>query len=695
MTEGYVGAHSTQLILVSVACTWLYHFWLFAFKTARHWGRGHRNWTNSLLDLDVHMEQLSISAATTPAAQRASPEADRHHVSPSQWLTDGVTPSILCNWGVHILGMDYEHADVDSDDSDWEDCPESWRRESFLDKLREGLKSNVFSNLDSDDLPIALPRLLQNSTRSRDQLLEDGLAFSIMGRNVHLMFSVARKVKRRAISLEGLYPFHLATSYLSGSYPCCNVFCGLLYLPQTFPIREMYVNDRGHTVLDNLMMAIVKSHSNCLPGDVDERMKRQKRFAGEEVDICGRWDADSDELRALLARRIPRIPMDWKHKFCHTSAQVICHCISLMFGAPWSPNIDHASGLFKETCQHCGRELVLLPLHSLVMVAFQLAQRGCEEEDLFGIIACLLCLLSKGANPLLASNLSAAVLFGTAQDWSCSHEMLTPLGLADRIPYEHFANWSPALHTGWRLLCHVLRMSQTAMAYQRNDSNLNFGSLNLVADTENINMIEIDAVGRSGSVSGVLSTNWAVGQHRSTHAGTAEDPMELDQDDETNGRSVDDHYLPHHECSETNYFKHSPDLGDLWAAAQAELLTYRRLRDGDSWVSPKFAMHEIVESLESGGGVRRVLHHLELLRSYCGCGTFLSARDKDCACVDEVCEQYYSNLEEWERTTYLYRPEKWRCEQELDEELESDYSDDDDDDDNDDDEEDFPEDEDD
>ena len=216
------------------------------------------------------------------------------------------------------------------------------------------------------------------------------------------------------------------------------------------------------------MIAIVKAHTGCVPGDVDEKMKRQRRFAGEEVDICGRWDPDSREMRALFAKRSPSIPYDWKHKFCHTSVQVICHCISLMFGAEWKPEINHKSGLFKTKCQHCIQELTPLPLHALVMVAFLLAQRGCAEEDLFGIIACLMCLLSRGANPLLGSVLSASVLYGTDPYVGCTHDILTPLQLVERIPRQHLQNWSPAVRTGWGTMGHVLRFFGESLACGHN-----------------------------------------------------------------------------------------------------------------------------------------------------------------------------------------------------------------------------------
>lgn len=642
---GYL--HEVSLLIVCrVMATWLYQFWLFAYKTARHWGKGPRNWTKGLLELDRFLEHLSISAPGTPSSTGASPPAMRTGAAASSWLMDGRTPSILCNWSVHVPSLHYERTETpeldDSDDDDsgqWKDWPKSHLRESFVEKLRNALRNNQFSNIDENNLPVALPRLLQNVDLTENDLLEEGLAFSIIGRNVDLLYSLSRKIRRLKTNIEGLYPFHLATSYLSGADPCCNVVCGLLYQPITFPIRDVYVNGRGHTVLDNLMLVIIKSHTKCVPGDVDEGTRRETRFLGDEVDICGRWDADSDEIRSLLSTGASKIPFEWKHKFCHTSAQVICHCISLIFGAEWKPDINHVSGLFKKVCQHCNVDLKLLPLHTIVLVAFQLAQQGCEEEDLFGIIACLLCLLCKGANPILTADLSAPGLFGRHHVFGCSHQSLDPLQLADRLPPHLYESWSPSLQTGWSVMCHVLKLSQKAWQpdlhqwSQHITDTGHFGQLVTYPD---------DAM----EMSWALESDIDIDRRNNR----------IDDDDESR---VDDEVHRCYECGNKNYFRGSTELRDLWAAIQVELLTYRRLRDGDRWISSSFDMAIVLENLERGNTVGIGLIDRQLLREYCDCGRFTLANDEDCPCVDDVCAQYFSNLEEWGRTNYLACPEKW------------------------------------
>jgi hypothetical protein len=71
--------------------------------------------------------------------------------------------------------------------------------------------------------------------------------------------------------------------------------------------------------------------------------------------------------------------------------------------------------------------------------------------------------------------------------------------------------------------------------------------------------------------------------------------------------------------------------------------------------------------------VRVGLVESEMMRDYCGCGRFRCASDEDCVCVDEACAYYFSNLEEWERTTFLDSPEKdWYNHEKEDDESEED-----------------------
>ena len=107
------------------------------------------------------------------------------------------------------------------------------------------------------------------------------------------------------------------------------------------------------------------------------------------------------------------------------------------------------------------------------------------------------------------------------------------------------------------------------------------------------------------------------------------------------------------DCEQINYFRGSPELRDLWAAVQTELLTYRCFGEGDAWASNRFDMPTLLVSLDFGEGVRLGLVDNALMQRYCDCGMFFTAKEQDCVCVDGACSSYFSNLEDWERTEHL------------------------------------------
>ncbi len=173
------------------------------------------------------------------------------------------------------------------------------------------------------------------------------------------------------MDLSLLYPFHLAISYLDGSKNCCNILDILLLgLPYDIQPHKVPLNAFGHTTIDNLMIIIMENHTSTKPGFVDHTLATESRFIGEEVDICGRWNAGSECYCDLLASGKSSILFDWKHKFCHTSTQAICHCLDAIMYRSGDAMLVTPSGLFLRYCQNCGQKLQLLPLHTLVLTAF-------------------------------------------------------------------------------------------------------------------------------------------------------------------------------------------------------------------------------------------------------------------------------------------------------------------------------------
>jgi len=102
----------------------------------------------------------------------------------------------------------------------------------------------------------------------------------------------------------------------------------------------------------------------------------------------------------------------------------------------------------------------MLPLHTLVMTAACLLEKGSSDEDLFGIIACALCLISNGADPRAKAPISLEAFCSQASSSACSHEKLTPAALAKRLAPP--AATSKASRAGWEILTYILDSASVA-----------------------------------------------------------------------------------------------------------------------------------------------------------------------------------------------------------------------------------------
>lgn len=608
----------------------MYQYWLFAFKTAKHWGRGPQDWTAGILGFDDYPQRatVSISSPNTLTVSIGTP-ASKPTTRKVGMIDSALTgaekfPSPLCRWSIHYPYMYYDEipspppSSTDNlildDEETWPKWPSSATSREYTEKLSDSLESNDFSSVEVDKLPIAVDHVARAVRHSPKELFEEALGFSIMSRNSNLVYDLLEKYEiEYQNDIDTLYPFHLAVTYLDGSKTCCYI---LAILENRYPrsLRKLYVNELGHTVLDQLMITILKAHTSCSPTVVDVALK-EKRFEGEEVDICGRWDADSDCARTLLANGNSHIPFEWKHMFCHTSVQTICHCIRIVFGPDWSPDINAPSGLFVRRCLHCGLKLQLLPLHTLVLVGLHLSCSGCKYETLFGILSCLLCLLSNGANPLLKANISVQALLGSEELEDCSHEEVDPAEFAEKVLIGSTSTWSREIGTGWQVICNVIRRSQAEWKDRP--------SKRRAASDEGEQVDKFDKYKRY-----------------------TEDNMSTDE------KSSQEHHLPTncpHNVSHRNFFGGDRSLASLWAAVQTELLTYRRLEEGDECVSPNFNMYTLSEGLISRGKVDVPLVQKEMMKPFCGCGQFGDGIPS----VDDAAAYYFSNLNDWNRTPLL------------------------------------------
>lgn len=112
---------------------------------------------------------------------------------------------------------------------------------------------------------------------------------------------------------------------------------------------------------------------------------------------------------------------------------------------------------------------------------------------------------------------------------------------------------------------------------------------------------------------------------------------------------------PDHE-NDVNFFGANKVLAPLWAAVQTELLTYRRLKEGDEWVSQNFNMHSLKEGLIAKGKIDIELVQKQMMKPFCPCGCFLQSIFR-IPMVDDAVAYYFSNLEDWNRTTFIPSPD--------------------------------------
>jgi hypothetical protein len=568
---------------------WLYQYWFFCFKTAKHWGKGPTAWTAELLSFDRYTSCTQQSLPGTPQEPLHNTAEDSGSLH---------TPTDLCRWFIHIRAswpryepiLDEEVVqppmgqDPD-DESNWVPWPKDQQEPQLSARLRNALEHNDFSPTPTTSLPVAIPVIARAAERSPDELLLEALGFSIMSRNLEQVNATMAKILDLDIEYLSIYPLHMATTYLDGSKTCCDILSLLAKDLDGPQLREFFVNELGHTVWDTLMISIIKSHSSTRPVTVDETWKETKRFPGEETDICGRWDADSPAVRQLLATGSPSTPFEWKHKFCHTSIQAICHCITMMFHINPNPVLHEApSGLYIRRCFHCGLKLQPQTLHSLVITAYHLANNSCKGEDLFGILACLLCFIACDVDLRKPAVVSVTSLMETdALEGECDHEELTAAGLAEKISSRSNVHaWSETVQSGWVVFCGVLRLSEnvyTKAKVEEEDDAMDIASISdEVRDT-----------------------------HERTYCFSHNDPR---QDEEN---------VP-------TCFRMRPDLASLWAATQAELLIHRRLYDHMSWTSTKFSIERLRDQLSRNVPLSAGYLDEALLQSYCPCGRFNGRR---------------------------------------------------------------------
>jgi hypothetical protein len=220
-------------------------------------------------------------------------------------------PTKLCRWSIHVKHIPYEPLPNEPADSNSTFV-------SFTDCLHQSIATGDFTELRNDNLPLSHDAVLHSLTENPIALEVDSWKLAIMAGNTDLLHDLSYSNGRRKQvpeEVKSMYPYHLAASFLDGGGPCCTVFQSLLSALPGSCLLQNNINDLGHTILDSLFVSILRSHTSVQPEIVSDEFRALSRFPGEEKDICGRWDADSPEVRELFAEGYARIPIRWKHPF--------------------------------------------------------------------------------------------------------------------------------------------------------------------------------------------------------------------------------------------------------------------------------------------------------------------------------------------------------------------------------------------
>jgi hypothetical protein len=255
------------------------------------------------------------------------------------------------------------------------------------------------------------------------------------------------------------------------------------------------------------------------------------------------------------------------------------------------------------------------------MTSFYLATAGSQDEDLFGMICCLLSLLACEVDPQETSQISLPILLVAQEGDTCSHEEYTPAEFAECLMVKTMYTWPELTKLGWQVLCEILRVAE--------EIHDGFRS-------------EIDSESESGGAS------------------TRNSEVE----------SEDNSIVPifplscsHHEDYETKEpraFGKDRTLGHLWAAAQTELLTYRRQREEDPWTSEKFDLPGVLKCLKGRAIPSIPLVRGSMMEPYCACGFFKGYFSTNAPTRNVACSSYISNMNQCSRETVIHEDVLWK-----------------------------------
>ncbi|KAL6700454.1 hypothetical protein J3F84DRAFT_121377 [Trichoderma pleuroticola] len=610
---------------------YMHDFWIHTFVTAKYWGRGPLLWTFDMIaELTLSPSVIPSSAPATPTSGFAPSPLSSHDEA-----TFLPTPSQHCRWAIHVskkhLYVSIEEDKMATNSNHPLEKPWSLAERnghSFPQSMQQSITENTFTSLSPEDLPVSNSLIAESLRTDPSSLQLESLRFAIMAGNRELVESILENgVEDPGFmeSLKDFYPYHLAATYLDGGNTCCYLLDTLLcYIEYKYPVATNYENIEGHTVLDSLIISIIRSHTRVSPRDVSSSFINTHVYPGEEKDACGRWDADSPAIRQLFQRGKYRVPFNWKHPFCHSSVQAVCHSMMKLFPpGSYIPHINRVSGLFIRHCVSCGAKLSLGTLHLIVVLAYLLADSGIQGETLFGAVAMLVCLLRLGANVSLQAEVSFDEILGLTSATGCHHAKLDADSFMQTVPAATVDRWSPECQIGWHCMRGILQLAKSGKIHHPNTITS----------------------AQSGS-------------------GDPFDSMDVDGDEGEDSDGGDDaSTMSTATCLLEGYYHKkndfpcgNPQLGLIWAIIQAEILTYRKIEYSDPWVSDNFSMGALRKWLR-GESVELEMSFVQrdMLQEHTICGWF---EDSFPVCTaEDATKQHIMNMDMnrdlYNRTSFL------------------------------------------
>jgi hypothetical protein len=240
-------------------------------------------------------------------------------------------------------------------------------------------------------------------------------------------------------------------------------------------------------------------------------------------------------------------------------------------------------------------------------------------ETLFGALAMMTCLIALGADVLIKAHISVEEILRSSDAGECRHTLMSPLELMKAIPGGVIEAWNESCRIGWACLAEVLVLVESERCQGRSFQS-----------QESVDSLEDEWPGTLASSLSESSDHescWVIFQE---------------------------------ECHD-NWLKlpcNSPSFGLLWATIQTELLTYRRVRDGDAWISKNFSMKAIRVWLEAGDTeLSMPLVQSRMFKEHTRCGWFGKASEFLCPNANDVCTKYFMNIHVESRTSYVEQPD--------------------------------------